>query len=57
VYRAVYTEVNARVQAETLRLGEPTYLTDEEAAAIVATNRGQLPRAWGYWRDRAERPA
>ncbi|MGK5113197.1 class II aldolase/adducin family protein [Geodermatophilus sp. CPCC 205506] len=56
VYRAVYTEVNARAQAEALRLGGCTYLTDEEAAATVATNTPQLPRAWGFWRDRAHRP-
>lgn len=52
VYRAVYTEVNARVQAEALRLGECTYLTDEEAAATVATNTPQVGRAWQYWRER-----
>ncbi|MGY1594081.1 class II aldolase/adducin family protein [Geodermatophilus sp. SYSU D00708] len=52
VYRAVYTEVNAGVQAEALRLGEPTYLTDEEAAATVATITPQIARAWGFWRDR-----
>jgi ribulose-5-phosphate 4-epimerase/fuculose-1-phosphate aldolase len=51
VYRAVYTEVNARAQAEALRLGEPTYLTDEEAAATVATITPQIARAWGFWRD------
>ena len=53
VYRAVYTEVNARVQADALRLGECIYLTDEEAAATVATNTPQIGRAWQYWRDRA----
>jgi HCOMODA/2-hydroxy-3-carboxy-muconic semialdehyde decarboxylase len=41
------------VQAEALRLGECTYLTDEEAAATVATNTPQIGRAWQYWRDRA----
>jgi ribulose-5-phosphate 4-epimerase/fuculose-1-phosphate aldolase len=53
VYRAVYAEVNARVQAEAERLGGCTYLTDEEAAATVATNTPQIGRAWQYWRDRA----
>jgi ribulose-5-phosphate 4-epimerase/fuculose-1-phosphate aldolase len=57
VYRAVYTEVNAHAQAEAMRLGGCVYLTDEEAAATVATNTLQLPRAWGFWRDRAHRPA
>ncbi|MGY1691941.1 class II aldolase/adducin family protein [Geodermatophilus sp. SYSU D01105] len=57
VYRGIYTEVNARVQAEALRLGECTYLTDEEAAATVATNTTQLARAWGFWRDRVGQPS
>lgn len=57
VYRAVYTEVNARVQAEALRLGNCVYLTDDEGAATVTTNRGQIPRAWGFWLDRVRRPA
>ncbi|WP_104527220.1 class II aldolase/adducin family protein [Blastococcus saxobsidens] len=53
VYRAIYTEVNARVQVEAERLGACTYLTDEEAAATVATNTPQIGRAWQYWQDRA----
>jgi ribulose-5-phosphate 4-epimerase/fuculose-1-phosphate aldolase len=57
VYRAVYAEVNARAQSEALRLGECVFLTDEEAAATVATITPQIPRAWGFWRDRARRPA
>ncbi|MGY1704533.1 class II aldolase/adducin family protein [Geodermatophilus sp. SYSU D00697] len=57
VYRGIYTEVNARVQAEALRLGECTYLTDEEAAATVATNTTQVARAWGFWRDRVRQPS
>jgi HCOMODA/2-hydroxy-3-carboxy-muconic semialdehyde decarboxylase len=57
VYRAVYTEVNARVQADAMRLGECVFLTDDEGAATVATNTPQIARAWGFWRDRARRPA
>jgi ribulose-5-phosphate 4-epimerase/fuculose-1-phosphate aldolase len=57
VYRAVYTEVNARAQAEALRLGGCVYLTDDEGAATVATNRPQIARAWGFWRDRVTRSA
>jgi ribulose-5-phosphate 4-epimerase/fuculose-1-phosphate aldolase len=55
VYRAVYTEVNARAQAEALRLGEPVYLTDAEGASTVATNTPQIVRAWGFWSDRVRR--
>jgi|SRR5579859_667858 len=54
VFRAVYTEVNARLQAEALRLGPPVFLTGEEAAAASATNDGQIDRAWNLWRAEAE---
>src|SRR5271165_4691336 len=49
VFRAVYTEVNARLEAEALRLaplGQVTFLNDEEAAKATATNAGVLVRAW-----------
>jgi HCOMODA/2-hydroxy-3-carboxy-muconic semialdehyde decarboxylase len=52
VYRAVYTEVNARAQAEALALGEPTYLTRDEGAAADRTVGGQVNRAWGSWSER-----
>jgi HCOMODA/2-hydroxy-3-carboxy-muconic semialdehyde decarboxylase len=54
VFRAVYTEVNARLQAEALRLGPPIYLTAAEGEAITVTNNGQLDRAWNLWRELAE---
>jgi ribulose-5-phosphate 4-epimerase/fuculose-1-phosphate aldolase len=53
VFRAVYTEVNARLQADALRLGEVTYLTPGEAAAAAATNDGQINRAWDMWAAQA----
>jgi ribulose-5-phosphate 4-epimerase/fuculose-1-phosphate aldolase len=53
VYRAVYTEVNARAQASALALGACTYLTSDEGVATVETMSGQLHRAWGIWRTRA----
>ena len=49
VFRAVYTDVNARLQAQALRLGTPLYLTEEEAAAAAATNDGQIDRSWDLW--------
>lgn len=54
VYRAVYAEVNARLQSEALRLGEPTYLTAGEAAAAAVANDSQVDRAWSYWTRRLE---
>jgi ribulose-5-phosphate 4-epimerase/fuculose-1-phosphate aldolase len=49
VFRAVYTELGARLQAEALRLGPVTYLTEEEADAAARTNDGQIDRAWALW--------
>ncbi len=53
VFRAIYTELNARIQGEAMRLGAPVYLTPAEAAAASATNDGQINRAWDLWRMRA----
>ena len=53
VYRGVYTELNARLQAEALRLGGPlTYLEPEEAEKATATNNAALSRAWELWKRR-----
>jgi HCOMODA/2-hydroxy-3-carboxy-muconic semialdehyde decarboxylase len=52
VFRAVYTETNARLQAEALRLGTITYLSPEEAAKAAAAVDGQLLRAWDLWKVR-----
>ena len=50
VFRAVYTEVNARLQAEALKLGPVTYLTPEEAILSMRTNKGIQARAWELWK-------
>jgi ribulose-5-phosphate 4-epimerase/fuculose-1-phosphate aldolase len=57
VFRAVYTEANARLQADALRLGDGRviYLSDGEAAASMATNAGVLTRAWKLWKAAALR--
>lgn len=52
VYRAVYTEVNARLLLQSLPLGEVTYLTAEEADA-GHTTEGQVDRPWNLWRAQA----
>ncbi|WP_174247463.1 class II aldolase/adducin family protein [Methylocapsa sp. S129] len=53
VFRAVYTETGARLQAEALRLGPVTFLTAAEAAAAAQTNDAQINRAWDLWRVQA----
>ncbi len=53
VFRAVYTEVNARMQAEAMKLGTPSFLNAEEAAAAAKTNDGLVDRPWALWKQRA----
>ena len=53
VYRAIYAEANARLQAEASRLGEITFLNDDEAANAAATNDEVLDRPWELWKSRA----
>jgi HCOMODA/2-hydroxy-3-carboxy-muconic semialdehyde decarboxylase len=55
VFRAVYTEINARLAADALRLGqgEVVFLNDAEAAAATETNRAQIGRAWDLWKAQA----
>jgi ribulose-5-phosphate 4-epimerase/fuculose-1-phosphate aldolase len=49
VYRAIYAEVNARLQIQAMALGEVTYLNEQEAAKAAAINDTQLARAWELW--------
>jgi HCOMODA/2-hydroxy-3-carboxy-muconic semialdehyde decarboxylase len=50
VYRAVYAEVNARIQQQAMQLGEPEYLTPQEAVAAMASTEGQVERPWALWK-------
>lgn len=50
VYRAVYLEVNARLQSEALRLGEIKFLTPEEAGLAAASNDQHVSRPWELWK-------
>jgi HCOMODA/2-hydroxy-3-carboxy-muconic semialdehyde decarboxylase len=50
---AIYTEVNARLQATAIGLGGPiTYISAAEGAAIDK-NPGDLARAWELWKMKA----
>lgn len=53
VFRAYYTEMNARLQAEAIRLGTVTYLSAEEAAASTKTNDALVSRPWELWKSKA----
>ena len=54
VYRAVYTEVNAKLLLQALPLGDVNYLTLGEARATRATVEGQAQRPWDLWRMQAQ---
>ena len=49
VFRAVYAETNARLQAEAMRMGTVTYLSETEALRSSESNAGQIARAWELW--------
>jgi ribulose-5-phosphate 4-epimerase/fuculose-1-phosphate aldolase len=49
VFRAVYTAQNAALQAEAMRLGDVTFLTETEARLSAQTNATQVERAWSLW--------
>ncbi len=53
VFRAIYTESNARLQSEAARLGEITFLTDAEAQATSDMNDMHLDRPWEMWKRNA----
>jgi ribulose-5-phosphate 4-epimerase/fuculose-1-phosphate aldolase len=55
VFRAVYTEVNARLASEALRLGNgrAEFLNAAEAAAAAETNAAQIGRPWELWKTKA----
>jgi HCOMODA/2-hydroxy-3-carboxy-muconic semialdehyde decarboxylase len=54
VYRAVYTEINARLQLQAEGLGGAlTYLTAQEGAMADETIMTQIERPWQLWRKRA----
>ena len=50
VFYAIYLEMNARIQAEAIRLGPITYLTEKEAALSAAVTDNQATRAWDLWK-------
>lgn len=49
VYRAIYAEINARIQLEATRLGEVVYLTEGEGRTAAENIEAQVHRAWDLW--------
>ncbi len=51
VFRAYYTDVNARLQAQAIALGgEITYLTPGEGEKAHKADAGVIDRIWNLWR-------
>jgi ribulose-5-phosphate 4-epimerase/fuculose-1-phosphate aldolase len=49
VSRAIYTDLNARVLTEALKIGKATYLNEREASKIAETNDASINRSWEMW--------
>jgi len=53
VFRAYYTDINARLQSQALALGgEVNYLTTAEGAKADTVNLAVLDRIWNLWKVR-----
>ena len=50
VFRAIYLEVNARLQSEAMKLGSINFLTPGEARLAAASNDVHLLRPWMLWK-------
>jgi ribulose-5-phosphate 4-epimerase/fuculose-1-phosphate aldolase len=51
VFRAIYTEMNARLQLQATQLKAPIeFLSEEEGRRSQASNRGTLERPWELWK-------
>jgi ribulose-5-phosphate 4-epimerase/fuculose-1-phosphate aldolase len=50
VYRAIYTQTNARVQADAMKLGTIKVLTPGEAAKAQAIVEATVGRPWELWK-------
>ena len=56
VFRAIYTEMNARLQLQATQLEGPIeFLSDEEGRRSTAANRGTLERPWELWKKKLGR--
>jgi HCOMODA/2-hydroxy-3-carboxy-muconic semialdehyde decarboxylase len=54
VYRAIYTEMNARLQMQAMQLEGPIeFVSDEEGRRSWAANSGTLERPWELWKAKA----
>jgi ribulose-5-phosphate 4-epimerase/fuculose-1-phosphate aldolase len=56
VFRAIYTEMNARLQLQAAQLEGPIeFLSEEEGRRSTVSNRGTIERPWELWKRMAVR--
>lgn len=54
VFRAIYTEMNARLQIQATQLEGPIeFLSDEEGKRSTVSNAGTIERPWEVWKRQA----
>lgn len=54
VFRAIYTEMNARLQLQAAQLEGPIeFLSEAEGRGATKANRGTLERPWELWKKQA----
>ena len=54
VYRAIFTEANAKLQLEAMKIGKVNYLTRAESATAAEFIEGEfsVSKPWEYWVER-----
>jgi ribulose-5-phosphate 4-epimerase/fuculose-1-phosphate aldolase len=58
VFRAYYTDVDARLQAQAIGLGsEVTYLTADEGTKADTVNLAIIDRVWNLWKQKVQAAA
>ena len=58
VFRAYYTDVDARLQAQAIGLGgEVTYLSADEGAKADTVNLAIIDRVWNLWKQKVQAAA
>jgi HCOMODA/2-hydroxy-3-carboxy-muconic semialdehyde decarboxylase len=53
VREVVYNALNAHVQMDTMRMGDVTYMSADEAAAVSKLHNASLDTSWEIWTKRA----
>jgi HCOMODA/2-hydroxy-3-carboxy-muconic semialdehyde decarboxylase len=58
VFRAYYTDIDARLQAQAIGLGsEVTYLSADEGANADTVNLAIIDRVWTLWKQKVQAAA